>query len=98
MTPEVVETVKYLTSDAFRLDESKRPKTTTFRYKRSENSTSIESDVTWNLKSNMFIVRESKGEIHALLPTLNVNGTLVLFRKIFLRKIPLLSDGLLWFL
>ena len=26
LTPEVVETVKYLTSDAFRLDESKRPK------------------------------------------------------------------------
>ena len=26
LRPEVVETVKYLTSDAFRLDESKRPK------------------------------------------------------------------------
>ena len=26
LTPEVVETVKYLTSDAFRLDENKRPK------------------------------------------------------------------------
>ena len=26
LTPEVVKTVKYLASDAFRLDESKRPK------------------------------------------------------------------------